>query len=83
MSVANLVEAFTALEAQEQKLFLETIVPYIKRQQAVTAELSPEWKVEIDRRWESIKNGTAQLLSWEEMQARINEKYGVHVDIAQ
>ncbi len=34
-------------------------------------ELSPEWKTEIQRRVQSIENGTAKLISHEEVQKRV------------
>ncbi len=45
-------------------------------QEAESAELSPEWRAEIDRRIADWKSGRAKSLSWDEVReglwARIN-----------
>ena len=37
-------------------------------------ELSPAWKAEIDRRIESIKNGTAKLIPHDEIMASVRQQ---------
>lgn len=31
------------------------------------------WKAEVERRMEGIRNGTAKLLTWEEVEAQVKE----------
>jgi putative addiction module component (TIGR02574 family) len=38
------------------------------------SELSPAWQAEIERRIESIKNGTAKLMSHDEAMASVRQK---------
>jgi putative addiction module component (TIGR02574 family) len=38
------------------------------------AEVSPEWQAEINRRIESIQNGTAKLIPHEEVMAGLHHK---------
>ena len=40
------------------------------------AKLSPEWQAEIAKRIREIDSGEVQLLSEEEVNARLSEKYG-------
>lgn len=44
-------------------------------------ELSVEQKAELDRRWEEIENGTAELVTGEEISKELKEKYGISVSL--
>lgn len=44
-------------------------------------ELSVEQKAELDRRWEEIENGTAELITGEEFSKELKEKYGISVSL--
>ncbi|MEM8526462.1 MAG: addiction module protein [Bacteroidota bacterium] len=81
MSVTNLVQALTTLKQEEQRLFLDSVVSYIKEKAILEEDLSPVWKAEINRRWKTIEDGTAQLVSLRDMQNRINKKYGINVNL--
>ena len=37
-------------------------------------ELSPAWRAEIEKRMESVRNGTAKLISHDEVMARLRGK---------
>jgi len=37
----------------------------------VDAEVEQAWQDEIERRIESVRNGTAEMVPWEEVQARL------------
>jgi putative addiction module component (TIGR02574 family) len=42
-------------------------------------ELSSEQKTALDTRWAQIENGTAELISGEEISKELKEKYGITV----
>jgi putative addiction module component (TIGR02574 family) len=44
-------------------------------------ELSDEQKAELDRRWEEIENGTAELFTGEQISKELKEKYGITVSL--
>jgi putative addiction module component (TIGR02574 family) len=44
-------------------------------------ELSDDQKAELDRRWEEIENGTAELVTGEEISKELKEKYGISVSL--
>lgn len=44
-------------------------------------ELSEEQKMELDRRWEEFENGTAELVTGEQISKELKEKYGITVSL--
>jgi putative addiction module component (TIGR02574 family) len=44
-------------------------------------ELSDYQKAELDRRWEEIENGTAELFTGEQISKELKEKYGITVSL--
>ena len=44
-------------------------------------ELSAEQKVELDRRWAEIEEGTAELFTGKQISKELKEKYGITVSL--
>ena len=44
-------------------------------------ELSDEQKVELDRRWAEIEDGTVELFTGEQISKELKEKYGITVSL--
>ncbi len=44
-------------------------------------ELSEEQKVELDRRWAEVEDGTAELFTGERISKELKEKYGINVSL--
>lgn len=76
MSVETLVKEYISLTEAEQAEFLALIGIEIEDDQ-----LSPEWKAEIDRRWQEVLDGTVTLVSGEELSKRLTEKFGVEIKL--
>ena len=76
MSVETLVKEYTSLTAAEQADFLALIGVEVDDD-----ALSPEWETEIDRRWQEVLDGTATLVSGEELSKKLTEKFGVEIKL--
>lgn len=74
MSVETVLQAYQQLSKGEQVLFQRMIQN--QDSSAHTEDLSPEWKAEINRRWEAYKNGEMEVVDGRDVQKRIAEKYG-------
>jgi hypothetical protein len=62
----KLIEEFFALPANDQAEVLEAIVP-------PQVELDPEFRAELERRVRSLKDGTAVLHDWEDVERELDE----------
>ncbi len=76
MSVETLVKEYASLTEAEQAEFLALIGV-----EADDDALSPEWETEIDRRWQEVVDGTATLVSGEELSRKLTEKFGVEIKL--
>lgn len=72
MSIEALVKEYSSLTEAEQAEFLALIGVEMGED-----DLSPEWETEIDRRWQEVLDGTATLVSGEELSKKLSEKFGV------
>jgi hypothetical protein len=72
MSIEALVKEYSSLSDAEQAEFLALIGVETDED-----DLSPEWEAEIDRRWQEVLDGTATLVSGEELSKKLTEKFGV------
>jgi hypothetical protein len=66
----KIIEEFYALPEEEQAEVLEAIVP------AGPEDFDPEYRAELERRIASIKDGTAELLDWEDVKRELHEIAG-------
>lgn len=72
MSIEALVKEYSSLTEAEQAEFLVLIGVETDED-----DLSPAWETEIDRRWQEVLDGTATLVSGEELSKKLTEKFGV------
>lgn len=74
-----------AIKAEFEKLSLEEKKDFLNFAYAITDEamekLSPAWEAEIEHRINAFEDGKATTYTWQEVQLKINEKFGIHVDI--
>jgi len=70
MTALALKEEVRKLSAVERILFVQYILDSL-REDAGEAELSEEWKEELNRRTASYLNGTAKTFTWEEVRNKV------------
>lgn len=70
----QVLEAAMALSEAERRELASVLWESVEEDRG--PPLSPEWRAEIARRIREIDSGEVQLLSEEEVNARLNEKYG-------
>ena len=79
--IARLYEEFLALSEDDREELVALIWNEMDGEELpADAELSPEWQAEIKARLEEIDRGEATLIPWEEVQRRLDEKYGPITD---
>lgn len=76
--MSELITNIFKLSRIEQITLAQLILDNIatEEQENANSWLTIEVKQELDKRSEAIKNKTAKLTSWEEVQNKINNKYG-------
>lgn len=78
-SLINEISKLTKLEKLELARYL--LDELIKDEREEEFELSDEQKVELDRRWAEIEDGTAELFTGEQISKELKEKYGINVSL--
>lgn len=76
--MSELITNIFKLSRIEQITLAQLILDNIATEEQGNANpwLTTDVKNELDRRSEAVKNNTAELHSWEDIQNSINEKYG-------
>lgn len=73
------ISKLTKLEKLELARYL--LDELIKDEREEEFELSDEQKVELDRRWAEVEDGTAELFTGEQISKELKEKYGINVSL--
>ncbi len=73
MTAIALKEEVRKLSAVERILFVQYILDSL-REDAGEAELSEEWKQELDRRTASYLDATASTYTWQEVRAKVQQQ---------
>jgi len=81
--MADLLDNIFKLSKIEQITLVQLILDNVAmgEKENTTPWLTPEVKEELNRRSAAIKNGTAQLHTWETIQQSINEKHGFDITV--
>ena len=66
----KILEQALALPEEERLVLLEALSESLEQPEA---ELSQEWKAEIERRIDAVERGDSQLVAWDEVQARVRK----------
>ena len=73
MTALALKEEVRKLSAVERILFVQYILDSL-REDSGEAELSEEWKQELDRRTASYLDGTAKTYTWQEVRTKVQQQ---------
>ena len=80
--MADLLDSIFKLSKVEQITLVQLILDNVAvSEEDTNSWLTVEVKEELDRRSMAIKDGTAQLHSWEAVQNSINEKHGFDITV--
>lgn len=71
------------LQPKELLELIQFGVELLRKEQFVEVDdLSPAWKTEIQRRGAEIKNGSASIQSWEQVQQALNKEFGFDLTVS-
>jgi putative addiction module component (TIGR02574 family) len=73
MTAREILEAALKLEPAERELLVEELTASLHNGFA-SAEIEQAWMQEIERRSQEIDAGTAELVDWSDVQARIAQR---------
>lgn len=74
-TVASLLERIMDLSAEDQRLIAEHIQASLEAGEAADEMMAdPEWRAEFERRLQSVADGTAELIPWEEAREQIRSE---------
>ena len=72
------------LQTKELLDLIQFGIEVLKKKQLVEVDdLSPAWKAEVQRRGAEIRNGSASVQSWEQVQQELNKEFGFDLTVAQ
>lgn len=76
--MAELMAQIAQLSVADRLQLLQEILKTISIDtgQVIDYPLSEVQKAELDRRWETVKNGTANTVNWESIESKIEQRYG-------
>lgn len=72
------------LQTKELLDLIQFGIEVLKKKQLVEVDdLSPAWKAEVQRRGAEIRNGSASVQSWEQVQQELNKEFGFDLTVSQ
>lgn len=69
---AQILHEALALPPEQRAALADSLLGSLDTE--VEADVEQAWREEIERRVESVRNGTATLVPWEEVQARLLQR---------
>ena len=72
------------LQTKELLDLIQFGIEVLKKKQLVEVDdCSPAWKAEVQRRGAEIRNGSASVQSWEQVQQELNKEFGFDLTVSQ
>jgi putative addiction module component (TIGR02574 family) len=77
--MAELLAEITTLSIADRLRLVQAILKTVERETLDSSvfELTQKQQLELDRRWESVLNGSANLVSWDSVEEKLAKRYEV------